>query len=169
MSSLAEIFLTKRTVVFKGIQEGGSLNSIPGFPITEETPCTSDFSNIYQTRFVSPFFLTFVHDDSGGPQDFFSQLDELFTVIPPLRWNRQLGVAHILGDNEVVMNETDGSYGRLIEQKCPCGKSVYFFYRTRFGIRPDGVFRPFVQWARAFPSSIEERDSTLPCQQVISP
>ncbi len=150
-------YLTSRKVsVFSGIQEGGLLNPGDELPLTPESPCTASFEDIYLETFTTPYFITLIQDPERGENDYFYQLDELYSTG---QWFRELGVAHIQSENHVIINETDGTVGTLDLAVQKDGSKRLVLYRTRS--IPEEIF---VQQGFAEISSVKERNSKLPCK-----
>ena len=142
-------------IVFEGLQLGGRLNSIIGTNINENSPPVADFSSIYVENFANYFFITLIRDKPHGKNAFYYQLDEKLTK--RIEWKRQIGVAHLVSDNEIIINETDGGYGRLVYS--PENNKITL-YRTRLTTNARNNRHPFVQQADNVKISSEKTRNT---------
>ena len=144
-------------IIFKGTQIGGRLNSIIGTCINKQTPPTADFSLLYIENFNNDFFIKLIKDNFHGKNAFYYQIDEKLTK--RVEWKRQIGVAHLISDNEIVINETDGTYGRITYS--PQVNKITL-YRTRLTNNSRNNNHPFVQQADNLKiSSEKDRCSTI--------
>jgi hypothetical protein len=169
--SLQELLESNKVVVFKGIRVGGILSVTRSIPITNETPCTSDFSDVYSENIVSDEeFLTIVPDKKRGPGAYFYQND--FTQNNN-EWFRDTGAAFLISNNELLMNSGQGTTNRLVfsddSKDCKCGNKMkrisLYIGSESFNNNNDVVgFQPFSIFSYNVSISSEaERDSKVPC------
>lgn len=157
IKSLRDIVNNVNEIVFEGLELGGRLNSIIGTNINENSPHVADFSSVYIENFSNKFFITLVRDNSHGKDAFFYQIDERLTK--RIEWRRQIGVAHLVSDNEIIINETDGGYGRLVYSP---EINKLTLYRTRLTNNARNNRHPFVQQADNVKFSSEKiRNKTI--------
>ena len=163
------------SVVFKGVRVGGLLRTDASVPITNSTPCTADFSNIYSLTFDNnEEFLTIIRDKKRGPGAYFYQNDYKDNAG---KWFRDTGVGFLITENELAMNSGEGTTSRLVLSYEPtkydkCNNGILGNkYKQRISLIINsesnntlGKFQPFSIFGYNLKISSErERNSKIPC------
>lgn len=169
--TLAEYLRSHSEVVFYGIQKGGKLNADISSAIVSSTPCVDNFSTLYTDHYMNECYITIVQNKTNqGPDAFFYQLDEKHGGDEYFYgnngigngWRRQTGSGRLVSDNELAINETDGTVTRIIGSSLN-GPGTVTLYRTRVSSNARGNHHPFDQSAYLDLSTPRRRNGTTKC------
>jgi hypothetical protein len=112
---------------------------------------------LYKTDFRTPFYLTVIKNPQNGVRSVFTVLDEIDSVKGVVY--RQVAVGQLTGQDNLVMNETDGTTSLL---HLDPATGTFELNRNRDGLQiPIIDDKPFIQTAEAVLSSKEERIAIL--------
>lgn len=120
--SLKELLERDQELVLTGVQRGGKLYPVRGYPVAANIPDR----DVYIEKFNTKFFMTLKPRPQAEELEY--RIDEFYPNTGV--WMRQKGVAHFVTDNQVQILESDGSHGTVVPRAIAGGYTVY---RARSG------------------------------------